>query len=237
MWYRTSITYHRVGECYYRGVLVTYIIYKTPLSTIYGIQDYCLFYFSNLFTCLRFFVSFPDRRFMQNECWNRSNRSGRSVGRSGQWPAVRPAAARGSIGHRSGHPFVPLVLPSVRPGNDISLRLERRGAVVSALALCLPCNSNDVYRSCYRGYTLFLSFSIPFRLCLGSRTRLERRKYPVWALIRLGGYPSMRSHTRWRGGGGRGGAIKRYIHLCPQVYRSARSPPRLFIGWRDCRGN
>lgn len=65
------------------------------------------------------------------------------------------------------------VLPSIRP-NDISLRLERRGVVVSALALCLPYNSNDVYRSCYRGYTLSLSF---FFFCPVRGREARRRKY------------------------------------------------------------
>lgn len=92
--------------------------------------------------------------------------------RPGIDPVIRPF-------HSS---FRPLVLVT-----NISLRLERRGAVVSALTFCLPCNSNDVYRSCYRGYILFLSFPISFCLCRGSRTRPERRKYRRGALIRLGG--------------------------------------------------
>lgn len=74
---------------------------------------------------------------------------------------------RESTQHRSVRSsFHPFVLPSIRPGNDISLRLERRGVVVSALALCLPYNSNDVYRSCYRGYTLSLFFSFFFSVQL-----------------------------------------------------------------------
>lgn len=85
------------------------------------------------------------------------------------------------------------VRPYVRSGNDISLRLERRGVVVSALALCLRCNSNDVYRSCYRGYTLsfslslsvFLSYSRSFFFFPEDAT--GRRKYQARALIRLGG--------------------------------------------------
>lgn len=117
----------------------------------------------------------------------------------------------------------PFVLPSIRP-NDISLRLERRGVVVSALALCLPYNSNDVYRSCYRG-TLFLSspfFSVQFEDArLEDANTKESPNSSWWVPFHV----DARAHRRET-------TIKRYIHLyrrCTErsvvfIYRLARLP-------------